>query len=492
MTLKFLKKYIFVILAVIIAVGGYFYVRAVGSEYTYLHRDYNGNSAVKNVFLDKDSTGKVEILDWKETDKGCLITVRSVKPGRVFVTIQYEDYIGLSPLIVHKNGIITNQRYFGDSQGSVVVIVCIMIYLALLTGYFVKRYLSSLKKSLYDYDNILYLGLIVFSIYMMLSMIGSIINRNGVITALSNMANSTQSFVLFTWPLVVITTVVVTISNVQLIRKEGKTWRNMLAFFLGLFLGLGSLSQIWLEERFFYSKIIDTHYEKGFGQFILLFLENMTTACVTYLECILIGTIIIALMSARHIPSFDKDYIIIHGCQIRKDGTLTKLLQSRTDKAIEFSKLQKEATGKDIVFVPSGGKGSDEVISEGEAIRNYLLENGISEDYILTENKSVNTEENVKFAMKMMREHYGSDDYKAAFATTNYHVFRTGMLAEQSGLKAEGIGSPTKRYFWINAFVREFIATIVKEKKTHAKVALVVTLINIINVIALYISVLLS
>jgi hypothetical protein len=66
------------------------------------------------------------------------------------------------------------------------------------------------------------------------------------------------------------------------------------------------------------------------------------------------------------------------------------------------------------------------------------------------------------------------------------------MLAEQSGLKAEGIGSPTKRYFWINAFVREFIATIVKEKKTHAKVALVVTLINIINVIALYISVLLS
>ena len=94
----------------------------------------------------------------------------------------------------------------------------------------------------------------------------------------------------------------------------------------------------------------------------------------------------------------------------------------------------------------------------------------------------------IKFAKNKMEEHSGSAEYKAAFATTNYHVFRTGMLAEQNGLKAEGIGSKTKVYFWVNAFVREFIATVVKEKKTHIKVALILLAVNIVSVLMLYIS----
>ena len=69
--------------------------------------------------------------------------------------------------------------------------------------------------------------------------------------------------------------------------------------------------------------------------------------------------------------------ILILGCQIGKDGSLTKLLQGRTDRAIEFAKMQKNRLGRPIVFVPSGGKGSDEIISEGEAIKRYLIEQGI-------------------------------------------------------------------------------------------------------------------
>jgi uncharacterized SAM-binding protein YcdF (DUF218 family) len=187
-------------------------------------------------------------------------------------------------------------------------------------------------------------------------------------------------------------------------------------------------------------------------------------------------------------PAFDKDYIIIHGCQIRKDGTLTKLLQSRADRAIEFANMQKEHTNKSIIFVPSGGKGSDEVISEGEAIKRYLLEQGISEEQILEETKSTTTEENFRFANDLIKEHHGSDDFKLAFSTTNYHVFRSGMLAESLGIKAEGIGSKTKRYFWINAFVREFIATIYERKKTHIKVVGILFLINIISIVMMYIS----
>ena len=262
----------------------------------------------------------------------------------------------------------------------------------------------------------------------------------------------------------------------------------MLGLILGVILGIGCLLPYFIWLWMFYTDVIDTHYERGFGRFFEMFLENTVSSYVFYLECILLGTIIIAVKAAKHIPAFDKDYIIIHGCQIRKDGTLTKLLQSRADRAIEFAKLQKEATGKDIIFVPSGGKGNDEIISEGEAIKRYLLENGISEDKIIKEDDSTSTEENVKLAMDKMRDNFGSDGYKAAFATTNYHVFRTGMLADKMGLKAEGIGSRTKAYFWINAFVREFIATVVKEKKTHIKVALILLAVNVISVLMLYIS----
>ena len=145
----------------------------------------------------------------------------------------------------------------------------------------------------------------------------------------------------------------------------------------------------------------------------------------------LLATIILAVRAARHIPKFDKDYILILGCKILKDGSLPKLLQSRADRSVEFAKMQKEATGKDLVFVPSGGKGSDEVISEADAVANYL---------------------------------------------------------RSLGIPTEGIGAPTKRYYWINAFIREFIATIRYEWKAHLTVILFAFAGILIPIILLYLN----
>ncbi len=46
-------------------------------------------------------------------------------------------------------------------------------------------------------------------------------------------------------------------------------------------------------------------------------------------------------------------------------------------------------------------------------------------------------------------------------------MFRAGNIAYQMDVKMEGIGAKTKAYFWINAFIREYIATLVSEKKKH-------------------------
>ena len=140
-----------------------------------------------------------------------------------------------------------------------------------------------------------------------------------------------------------------------------------------------------------------------------------------------------------------------------------------------------------MIFIPSGGKGDDEVISEADAIKNYLLESGIPEDRILAEDRSANTFENLKNAKELIRQDAKTDDPKIAFSTTNYHVFRTGVFASQQGIRAEGIGAKTKRYFWINAFIREFIAALVSEWKTHLAfiltwLVLIVSMVGIVYI----------
>ena len=484
----FLRKYYFVILAVLLSVAGYVFIRIEGNEYTFVSTQYKSTMNITDAKVAGDSTGSAEILGWEATDKALTVRLRSVSEGKVYLSFPYSGGEGIGVLYVHKNGVITNEKYFGDCNGFYVINICFIVYILQVAGYFVIKYRKQVNNNLYSYDNVLYLGLIIFALFVVYTQVMALMYKNGINGAFYQAISSTQGFVLLTFPIVLATTVFVTISNILLMRKEGISWRNLLAFFLCLFIGSGAVLIFFVGTFFQTTTIIDVHYERGVGRFVEMFVENAMSSVVTYLECILLGTIIIGIKAARNIPGFDKDYIIIHGCQFRKDGTLTPLLKSRADRAIWFAKKQLEKTGKPLVFVPSGGKGSDENISEAEAIRRYLIGQGIKEDQILSETESKTTEENVIFSKEKMREHFGSDDFKVAFSTTNYHVFRTSMLARQNGLNAEGIGAKTKSYFWINAFVREFIATIVKEKKTHIKVVSVLLLINVISVLLMYVS----
>ena len=486
--LDFIKRYIFLILAVVIAVSGYFYIRAVGSEYTYVRNDCNSSMNITDVRIDNDSVGKIEITDWALTDKNLTVRMKSVAPGKAYLTIVCDNNPSLGVLYVHKNGVITNYYFFGDCTGCNAVLLWVAIYLVAILFYLIVRYILLEKKNYYNYDNVLYLGLIIFAVFFISAVFVGMYYKNGINGAFQQMMYASRNFVNFTFPLVLVTTICVTVSNIKLMRKEGVTWKNMLGTILGLALGIGAFLPLIIGEYLQRSNIIDVHYDRGIGRFFELFLESSIASIVAYLECILLGTIITGIKTAKHIPKFDKDFIIIHGCQIRKDGTLTPLLQSRADRAIEFAKMQYDRLGRPIVFVPSGGKGSDEIISEAEAIKRYLLEQGIPEKDILPETKSTTTEENFKYAYELIRKYHGSDFFNIAFCTTNYHVFRSGLLGSKLGIRIEGIGSKTKRYYWLNAFVREFIATIVTEKRTHILMAIVLILINLIGSILMYIS----
>ena len=95
-------------------------------------------------------------------------------------------------------------------------------------------------------------------------------------------------------------------------------------------------------------------------------------------------------------------------------------------------------------------------------MKSYLLEQGIPEERIITEEKSANTFENMKYSKEKILEK--DPQGKIAFSTTNYHVFRSGLAARRNKMRAQGVGAPTKWYFWPNAAVREFVGLLTEHR----------------------------
>lgn len=170
------------------------------------------------------------------------------------------------------------------------------------------------------------------------------------------------------------------------------------------------------------------------------------------------------------------DYIIIHGAGLRGEEP-TPLLRGRIDKALELWKAQ----GAHAILIPSGGQGSDEVISEAEAMSRYLSSRGVPQDSILIEDRSTTTMENLLFA-KHLLDARSSGTYRCAFVTSDYHVFRTSLYASKVGLKGDGIGSKTAGYYFPTAYIREFIAI----TKEHWMPYVILTIMWATSVLAPY------
>ncbi len=71
-------------------------------------------------------------------------------------------------------------------------------------------------------------------------------------------------------------------------------------------------------------------------------------------------------------------------------------------------------------------------------------------------------------------------DGKVIFVTTNYHVFRSGVIANEQGIDCEGTGSKTKWYYYSNALIREFMANLVSERKKHIALLVIINIIMLI------------
>ena len=388
-----------------------------------------------------------------------------MKKRRIIYLIVTIIFIFLTIMILKKTDMSNNVLLSKSIQ---IILILALIRLSIGCSFYIKKIYEKQK---YSYDIIMNLGLLIFINVNIIRQIDLLIQNWKVLNIVDIYMNTLKSFsyfALLTLPCIIILSIYSIITNIILIKKEGFSPRRSLGIFIGALALVGLLG----SQTIYY--VIKNLLVGTDRQFIKFSLDVCINGTLSYFYTLIIATLYCNIRAAKHVPRFDQDFIIILGSKIKKDGTLTPLLQARVDKAIEFGVKQFKEKRKKIIYIPSGGQGSDETMAEAIAIKNYLISKGVKENQIIVEDKSTSTIENMRFSKNIIEEI--NKDAKVSFATTNYHVFRSGVIANEQGLECEGIGSKTKWYFYTNALIREFIANLVQERRKH------ITLLILINI----------
>jgi uncharacterized SAM-binding protein YcdF (DUF218 family) len=258
-------------------------------------------------------------------------------------------------------------------------------------------------------------------------------------------------------------------NGIVVLRKEGRSLANLLTLFLAILL------TCFLIYDIFGAKLLPSW---------LTTLLSIVPFLLTYFFVVFYNFLTVSVLYQFNRPRYTQDYIVVLGAGLLNGETVTPLLKARIDKAIQFYQSQTLASLSSPILLMSGGQGPDEKRPESIAMKEYALTQGIPEKDLLVETNSKNTLENMRFSKEIMVEHFGSDQFKAIFATNNYHLFRAGLFAKMAHLKADGIGAKTAFYFLPNAFLREYIAVLVMNKRRHLIVCGVVVVFMTLAAIA--------
>ena len=130
----------------------------------------------------------------------------------------------------------------------------------------------------------------------------------------------------------------------------------------------------------------------------------------------------------------DVDCIIVLGCQVRDDGTLSHMLRDRLMRGLEV--YHAGATPKLLMSGDHGRKEYDEV----NAMKQYAIENGVPSEHVFMDHAGFSTYETVYRA----KEIFEVD--KVIIITQEYHLYRALYIADKLGLEAYGVSADLNKY----------------------------------------------
>ncbi|MBR4655837.1 MAG: YdcF family protein [Oscillospiraceae bacterium] len=348
---------------------------------------------------------------------------------------------------------------FGGEREIPLSCLLVAAFFAAVTVLLLRAFLLQLRYNPYSYNTIIYFGFGLFTLFIAMAYVALYFQvrelpvESILVNVLGSLLGSAKGYMIYTFPFLLLFSAALAVSNLSLIRHEGFRPVNLLGILLALVLVGG---QVLLFVR--------DYSVSGSQQEVMLhdLLSNLLAAIYLYFECMMLGTMVADGVTARYEPEKDKDYLIVLGCAIRRDGTPTPLLRGRLERALRFARAQEAQTGRAPIFVLSGGQGADETVSEAECMRRWLAEQGVPAERMLLEDRSTDTAENMAFSKELI---FARDPQaRVAFSTNKFHVFRSGIKARRVKLRAVGMGCKSKWYFWPNAAVREFIGLLTQHK----------------------------
>ena len=120
-----------------------------------------------------------------------------------------------------------------------------------------------------------------------------------------------------------------------------------------------------------------------------------------------------------------KDCAIVCGYPTHEDGSISPILKSRIEKAIELYQNQ------EISYIVVSGGAVHNSYSEAYAMQKYATLKGIPKDKILIEDQAKSTYHNMKYSQIIMKQHHLHNCY---VITNSWHIIKAEYYAKKFNL----------------------------------------------------------
>lgn len=192
-----------------------------------------------------------------------------------------------------------------------------------------------------------------------------------------------------------------------------------------------------------FSAWLDRLWSKGAGK-VLIVSAGGILVCGGLL-CLVFSAFM--LRAAHKKPPETPKAVIVLGCKVRGE-TPSRMLSRRIDAAYDaLSRYE------DMIAVVSGGKGTDEEISEAACMARELQKRGISPERIFLEERSATTAQNLKFSKEVLTERGISLDEPVLIATDGYHECRAQLFARREGFTEVAAASARTSWYLLPTYV---------------------------------------
>lgn len=157
------------------------------------------------------------------------------------------------------------------------------------------------------------------------------------------------------------------------------------------------------------------------------------------------------------------DCVIVLGCQVREDGSLSDMLHDRLSRGIEVYNAV-----EDTKLLMSGDHGRVDYNEVG-AMKKFAVDSGVPSEDVFMDHAGFSTYETMYRAKEVF------DAKKVIVVTQEYHLSRALYIAEELGLEAYGVESDLRGYMGqsrrdvreVLARCKDFMMTIAKPEPTY-------------------------